>query len=169
MRIVIHHTEFYDWEPVPDDVQVTDADIRAGKVKPLARGAGWLMKVTKEIAGGTHTQLNLPEEQILAKIVHDKTRPEGGRILSRKEAVALFVAENILPHQAPRKSLTKFEVHDDGPDEKLARAFLAPHIEANNIEKDDLEEHIAAYLEPTQAVDHVDHLHTHFKIKAVTQ
>ena len=124
MRVVVHVKKFYDWEPVPADVVVTPQDISSEKVKPAANG-GWLMKVTKTLA--THTQVNLPEKQIVAKIIHDRTRPEGGRTLTRKQAVAFYLSENVMPHHAHRSWVTGFEVHDDGPDEKLAREMLKPH------------------------------------------
>jgi hypothetical protein len=124
MRVTVSVKKFYDWEPVPGDVVVTQQDISSEKVKPAANG-GWLMKVTKNLE--THTQVNLPEEQIIAKIIHDRTRPEGGRVLTRKQAVAFYLSENVMPHHAHRSWITGFEVHDDGPDEKMARAMLAPH------------------------------------------
>ena len=126
MRVVVHVKKFYDWEPVPGDVVVTQADINAERVKPAANDGGWLMKVTKTIK--SHTQVNLPEEQIIAKIIHDRTRPEGGRVLTRKQAVAFYLSENVMPHHAHRSWISGVEVHDDGPDEKLIRAMLAPHV-----------------------------------------
>ncbi len=129
MRIVIHHTKFYDWEPVPRNTLVTPNDIASRKVK--ADGSGWwLMPITKAPEGGTHTQVNLPEEQVIAKIIDDKTRPAGGRTLTRKEAVAMYMSEHILPSHSHRAWLTGVEVHDDGPDEAMARAMLLPHTVA---------------------------------------
>lgn len=163
MRIVAHHTKFYDWEPVPHDVAVTKTDIAAGKVKPSGNG-GWLMPVTKEPKGGTHTEIHIPERQIIAKAIHDKCRAEGGRTLTRAQCVAFYVSEHVLPNAAHRSWLTKFEVHDDGPDEALAREMFGEHVAAGNIPEADLEAHVAAYLEKA---DHAEHLAKHFKVKGV--
>jgi hypothetical protein len=125
MRILVHIKKVYDWEPVPADVKVTPADIAAERVKPSASG-GWLMKVTKNFA--TETQVNLSEEQVIAKIIHDKTRPEGGRVLTRKQAIAFYLSENVMPHHAHRSWITSIEVDDLGaPDEPLMRKMLAYH------------------------------------------
>jgi len=215
MRIVAHVSKFYDWTPVPSDVTVTQADITAERVKP-ASGGGWLMKVTKSVP--THTVATIPEEQVIAKIIHDKCRPEGGRTLTRQQAVAFYMSENVMPHHAHKTFITKFEVDDDGPDEKMFRAQLAPHIisetdkvaacvdagthayvvqaqapvaagsiiqsaastsmcpscghtegadttDSPNIPPEDVEAHVAAYMMPATAADHVAHLHGHFKVK----
>ena len=129
MRIVIHHKKNYDWMPVPAEVKTSGADwdsaVKSGKIKPSASG-GWIMQVVREF--DNFTTVGIPEAQIVAKIIHEKTRPEGGRTLTRKQAVAFLLSENVLPHHAHRSWITKFEVHDDGPDEKLMREMLAPHF-----------------------------------------
>jgi hypothetical protein len=163
MRIVVHHSKFYDWDPVPEDVVVTQTDIASGKVKPAGRGGGWLMRVTKEM--DTHTEIQIPESQVIAKIIHDKTRPEGGRELTRKQAIAFYLSEHVMPHHAHRSWVSKVDVHDDGPDEALFRAALAPHVAAENIAAEDVDAHVEAYMEPATDKDHIDHLHTHFKVK----
>jgi len=124
MRVIVHVNKFYDWVPVPADVTVTQADITSEKVKP-ASGGGWLMKVTQNQP--THTHVQLPEGEIIAKIIHDKCRPEGGRTLTRQQAVAFYLSENVMPHHAHRSFITSFEVEDDGPDEALMRSMLARH------------------------------------------
>ena len=165
MRIVAHVSKFYDWMPVPADVVVSKADKAAGRVK-LGNDGQWLMRVPREMK--SHVQINLPEHQIVAKIIHDKCRPEGGRTLTRKQAVAFYLSEHVMPQQAHRSWITSFEVHDDGPDEALARAMLAPHVQDGTIDTKDVDAHIAAYIESADAEAHVAHLATHFKIvKAV--
>ena len=131
MHLTVHSTKFYDWMPVPDNAKVTDLDIKAERVKP-AGGGGWLMKVTKAPEGGTFTMVTMPEGQIIAKIIHDKTRPEGGRTLTRAEALAFYLSENVMPQHAHRSWITKVEIHDDGPDENMIRAMLAPHTVAES-------------------------------------
>jgi hypothetical protein len=172
MRIVVYHSKFYDWEPVPSDVKVTAADLASGKAKPMARGEGYLMKVTKTPAPGpagkpgeTYTEIALSEAQIIAKIIHDKCRPEGGRTLSRKQAVAMYLSEHTMPHHAERAWLNRVEVLDDGPNEALLREMLAPHIASGtHMEPDEVDAFVAAYMEKADAMDHVKHLHAHFRI-----
>lgn len=131
MRIVVHHKKNYDWMPVPDDVKKSgpdwDSAVKSGKVKPSTGGA-WIMQVVREF--DNYTTVTIPEAQLVAKIIHEKTRPEGGRTLTRKQAVAFLLSENVLPHHAHRSWLTKFEVEDDGPNEALFRAMMAPHLVA---------------------------------------
>jgi hypothetical protein len=111
MRVVVHLAKFYDWVPVPPDVKVAEADVKADRVKPAADG-GWLMKVTKE--ADTYTTVLLPEHQIVAKIIDEKTRSSGGRTLSRKQAVGFYLSEHVMPQHAHRTWIKGFEVHDDG-------------------------------------------------------
>src|ERR1019366_8635762 len=145
MRVTVHLNKYYDWVPVPEGTVLTDADKKSDKVKP-AGGGGYLMQATKK--GETHTTVTLPEEQVIAKIIHDKTRPEGGRKLTRKQALAFYLSEHVMPHHAHRTWVTKVEVHNDGPDEKMMRVMLAPHVTAGNIPATDVEAHVAAYMEP---------------------
>jgi hypothetical protein len=161
MRIVLHHSKFYDDVPVPADVKVTPADIAAGKVKPAANG-GFTMRVTREIPEGTHSQINLPEYEIAAKVIEEKVRRN--TTVTRKQAVALYLTEYSLPLHAHRSWLTKVEVHDDGADPAALKAELDRHVAAGNIDPADVEEHMAAYTQTTTADDHVDHLHKHFRI-----
>lgn len=162
MRIVAHHSKYYDWEAVPADVKVTEADVKAERVKPSGNG-GWVMKVTRDKS--SFTTILIPEKQVVAKIIDEKTRPSGGRVFGRSEAVAHYIAEHVCPHHAHRSWMTKFEVHDDGSDESIARELLAPHVEAGNLSMFELEEHVAAYLRPADAAAHEAHLHSHFKVK----
>jgi hypothetical protein len=167
MRIVAHHSKFYDWEPVPADVKVTAADLASGKAKPMMRGEGYLMKVTKDApSGSTFTEIHISEAQICAKIIHDKCRPEGGRMLTRKEAVGMYLSEHTLPHHAERAWLTKVEVEDSGPDEVLMRQMLMPHAEsATHIEPEEVDAVVANYMQPANADDHVHHLRRHFRLE----
>jgi len=124
MWIVADLKKSYDWVPVPEDTEVTKADIAADRVRPAANG-GWRMRITKPLS--TQMMVTIPEEQIIAKIIHEKCRPEGGRTLTRKEAAAFYISEEHLPYWAKREWITKFYAHDDGPDEAMMRAMLAPH------------------------------------------
>lgn len=163
MRIHVHQTKSYDFVNVPSDVKVTNEDIASGKVRFGLHGEP-RMRITKD--GDTHTEIQIGEHQIIAKIIDDKTRPSGGRTLSRKQAVAMYISEHFAPHHFHRTWLTgKIEVHDDGPDEKLMREMLAPHVEAGNIEASEVEDHVKAYMEPASLEDHAAHMRSHFKVK----
>lgn len=163
MRIIVHHSKFYDWEPVPRDVEVTPEDVAAGRVKPGARaGDYYLMRVVKEPEGGTYTEIRLPEHQILEKIIEDAIKRN--QRLTRRQAVALYVSEHVLPHHAHRSWVTGVEVHDDGPSKDLAAAKLDEHVAAGNIDAADHAAHLAAYLETADGAAHTKHLSDHFKL-----
>ncbi len=157
MRIVIHVSKYYDWEPVPAGVAVTDADKVAGRVKPSVNG-GWVMRVTK--SGNTHTEIQMPEHQVHACALESHLRDKV--VLTRAQAVAKYVARDVMPHHAHRSWMTKVETHDDGPDEALFRAAIKRMADVGKIEPEDIESLVAAYLTPA---DHAAHLTQHFGIK----
>jgi len=157
MRIVIHVHTYYDWEPVPTDVQVTEADIKARRVKPASNG-GWVMRVTKK--GDTHTQINLPEHQIAALIVEGIIRDKV--VHSRADAIAHYLSRHVMPHHAHRNWMKAVETDDDGPDAVQFRALIDRHVEAGNIESEDVDGLVEAYLRPAE---HARHISNHFGIK----
>lgn len=175
MRIAVRLNKFYSWEPVPAGVAVSQADISSGRVKPALDGS-YLMRVPKP--ADTVTEVMLPEAAVIAKIIHEKCRPEGGRTLSRKQAVAFYLSEHVMPGEAHRTWIKDFEVHDDGPDEALFRKMLAPHTmgapasEADpngvppNIEPSEINAHVEAYMDGSDGKAHEAHLRTHFKVVA---
>lgn len=186
MRIVIHVKSHNSWEPVPRDVEVTPHDVEAGKVKPGAAG-GFVMKVPR--AGETHVECQLTESTLIGQIIREYTdKNKQAIILTRAEAVANYLASDIVPHWTNRKHMRHIEIYDDGPSEELFRAMLQPHLEADhgraagkNIDAEDVEEMVKAYLEPLATEydehHHVEgsahahglgvhaHLHRHFKLK----
>lgn len=172
MRIFVRVNKFYDSVPLPSDVEMTPEEeakaLAKGKLKPDAAGVP-LMRVTRGYP--STTEVFIPEDQIVEKILHEKCRPGEGRTLTRKQAVALYMSENVMPLHAHRKWIADVQVHDDGvtaEDEKYARAKFAEHVAADNIPAEDVEEHMAAYLEKADAKAHEDHLRAHFRIaKAV--
>jgi len=176
MRIVVHHAKYYDWQPVPEGVEVSKADIAARRVKPDNAGTGYLMRVPVEHPTGTHTEIQAGEHTIIGKIIQAYTENgRQGEILTRRAAVARLLQQNVLPHHTHPKWMQKVEVHDDGPDEKLFRSLIAPHLDADhasapgkNIEPEDVEDLVKAYLEPVDAAGHVAHLSAHFKVKEAT-
>jgi hypothetical protein len=169
MRVVVHVKAHFDWEPVPPDVVVTDADQKTGRVRPAANG-GWLMQVTRK--RDTHTEVAISEASIIGRIIHEHMPQYGGRTLTRKQAVANFLAMNIMPLHAHPKHFTDLVVDvDDGPDEKLFREMIAPFttsVHASGemlIDPSDVEALVTAYMQSADAAAHQTHLHEHFSIK----
>jgi hypothetical protein len=171
MHVVIHLSKFYDWQPVPRDVAVTPEDIAAGKVMP-DRSGGFRARVLREPPGGTEMTCYITEADVVGKIIHEKTDVRrAGRTFSRRQAVAHIIQDHLLEGVAEWSWIKKVEVHDDGPDKDLALTMLEPHTKARhgrrngmNIAASDVAAHMKAYLEPTQAEDHVAHLHQHFGV-----
>ena len=161
MRLIIQHSKHYDWEPVPADVIVTDADKLSNKVRPSASG-GWLMKVTK--TADSYTEVVIPEAALFHTAFHGDVR---SLHLSRKQAVALHLTKYVLPNHTHSRWITNIEVHDDGPDEACIKQLLADHVAAGNI--DDVTLHLAAYMEaPAKGGFHADlvkgHLGSTFRV-----
>jgi hypothetical protein len=112
------------------------------------------------------------ERSILSKIIQEKVDVKrAGRMFSRREAVAHFIMDHLLELNGITdwSWVTKWEVHDDGPDEALAREMLVPHTLAKhgrrpgqNLPPEHLEPLLARYMEPATAADHVKHLGLHF-------
>ncbi len=171
MRIVVQVSSYYDWEQVPHDVEVKPADIKANRVKPAANG-GYVMKVTRKTA--SYTMVNISEETIVQRIIHEMMPQQGCVPHSRVEAVGQIMARQAMVEHAHPKWMTSFEVHDDGPDEAYFRKMVTPFTttihEASGqplIQPDDLEDLVAKYMGKTTAQDHVDHLHEKFHVKKV--
>ena len=163
MRIVVHHSTRYEFHPVPPGIAVEEDDKLSGRAKPDASGTGWLMRVP--VVADTETTVCLSEATLIHEMFHDARR---SMFLSRKAAAGHFLHDHMRKHHSHPRWVTKIEVHDDGPDEALARAILTPHVAADTIDAADLEAHIAAYLEPADAAAHVAHMSGRFKVKGVT-
>lgn len=172
MRVVVHVSAFYNWEPIPADVKVTEADIKSGRVKPAADG-GMTMRVTRKQA--SHTTVLVPEHEIIARALFELVPRPGLRKLgavNRREALAELLDANIMPEHAHPKHFLGFEVeNDDGPDEAAFRAELARIGEATHhitgeplVDPSEVEAIVAKYLEPVTHAEHVNHLHARFKV-----
>lgn len=167
MRITVHLNRYYDWDPVPDGVQVTEADLASKRAKP-ANGGGYLMRVAKDApVGATHTTVMLPEHELCAMIIADAIR-DHRTDHTRSSAVANYLARHTMPHHAHRSWIEAIEVEDDAPDEALIRKMLKPHVDAGHIEVDDIEAILKSYLTPLDNDGHADHLHAHFGVKKGT-
>jgi len=176
MRVAISLSKFYNWDPVPKGVVVTEEDIAAGKVMPGRDGA-YRMKVVKAPPGGTEHLVTVSESTLIEKIIEEKSDVrKAGRTLSRRQALAHLLQDNIIPGQFEWDWIKGFAVHDDGPNEELMRSKLELHTKAEhgrrpgrmNVPVEHVEDHVKAYMESTTAADHVDHLHLHFGIKKVS-
>lgn len=176
MRLVIHVTHFINWEPVPADVEVTADDIKSGRVKPDTHGRGHEMAVTRsaKMVTGQETsaaEIGIAESTIIARIIHDHMPQNGGLMLTRKQAVANLLAQNIMPRCAHPKHFASITVDvDDGPDEALFRKTIEPYTVAKHasgvmlIDPDDVETMLVRYMAEADAVEHEDHLHAHFGV-----
>lgn len=170
MRVLVHVSAFYDWKPVPEDVKVTQADVKAGRVKPAATG-GFLMKVTQKTQ--SYTTVCISEETVIQRIIHELMPAQGCVLHSRKEAIGQILARNVMPDQAHPKFMLGFEVESDsGPDEELFHKLVSPFTtvvhEASGqvlISEEDMEAALTKYLEKATVQDHIDHLHTKFNVK----
>lgn len=157
MHVHIRLSKFYDWDPIPKGVVVTEQDIAAGKVMPGRDGA-YRMRVVKIPVGGmTKRTCHISEGTLVEKIIEEKSdvRKKAGRTLTRHEAVAHLIADQLLEGAAEWDWILGFDVEvDDGPSEELMRAKLAPHTTADhgrrlgrkNVPPEHVEDHVAAYL-----------------------
>jgi len=168
MRVYLHLSQYYEWEPVPAGTEVTEDDVKAGLVMPAHQG-GYRMKVARP--GPRIRECHINETHIVGRIVAEKSDVRfSGRTLSRKEAVAAVIQEQLLPGHAERNWIAKVEVHDDGPDEDMMHKHLAhlsaiPHARRPGqtiIPPSDIADHKARYAE---TADHAAHLSAHFGVK----
>jgi hypothetical protein len=163
MILVAHLKKYYDWDPIPPNVVVTEQDIFSGKVMPGRLKGDYRMKVPKEPLPGrckmhgicTTRTCTISEGLVCEKIIEEKASVrKAGRTLSRNEAAALILQDHLLTEEHVEwQWLIGFEAHDDGPSEELLRAKLEPHLVADhgrrnrkNIPPEDLPLHVAAYL-----------------------
>jgi hypothetical protein len=154
MRVVIHLTKSYDWEPLQTGIEPTEKDKAALRVKPGSDGR-WLMRITK--IGDTHTTLMLTESELIRHTMFRKVR--FGETMTRREALASWTRENMRHHAHPQW-FKDIEIHDDGPSEELFLAYVARHTEAGHLESEDVGEMVKAYTEHATP----EHLKASFKV-----
>ena len=167
MNVVVHVKKFYDWEPLPDGVEPTNADIVALRVKPAFGGSnnktGWLMRVSKDMK--TYTSVNMPEAEVIAFGIGVWIREK--RIMTRAETVAAYIQRHVMPHNFHRSWISGFETSDDGPDVETFKGYLMTHVEAGNIDNDDVSQLLEAYVKDAGAVGLSDDLENYFNVKRV--
>lgn len=174
MKIVVDVSGYYEWEPVPPDVKVTDADVRARTVKPM-QGGGYLMRVPRDQA--TQVEAHVGEDRVWAMI--EQVYIRSGRIITRKEAAATFLNDYVMPQHAHRRHVRSFTVEDDHDDAErqaaMVEAFRAHLTKLSGIENartrapiidpGDVDAIVEAYAQPTTSDEHACHMHAHFGVK----
>lgn len=168
MRVVVHLRAFFDHVPVPPGVAVSTEDIRNRKVMPGRDPGTWRMRVKRTL--DTHNTALVPESEIAKWIVRCAMPQQGRQRLTRKQAVADYLAVRVYPLHCNPGDMVRFEVHDDGPEEKLFRETIAPYTVATDADGDpliapsDVEAMVKLYTETATSDDHEDHLHGRFNL-----
>lgn len=108
----------YDWAPLPPDVEPTEEDFKALRVKHMMNGE---VHAKVEVARDTHTDVNIPELAICDRMA---SLVALGKPMSREAVVAEYLTETFR-HHAPTKHLVHITVLDDGPDAEMYAADLA--------------------------------------------
>lgn len=146
MRIFIHVSSFYDWEPVPADVEVTEADIKALRVKPADTG-GWLMRVSKSLPNGelTHTDVQMPEGELVALIIDDAIKQRN--FLNRAEAAGHYVARHVAAHNFHRAWVKSVEALDEGGEPEKFAAEVDRFVEVGRLSAEDKDDLLERYAE----------------------
>lgn len=165
MQVVVHVSGFYEWLPVPEDVDTESAEFKKAILDRKVKRAttGWTMRVPKKF--DTHVVVNVNEEDIVQVAIQEMTRGDR-QYLNRVQCVTRLLARHVLPHMAHASEMQEFEIaHDAGPMLDIHDKLIAEHVECQNIDPADVDEMRAAYTEPATIDDHHDHLHKHFRIK----
>jgi hypothetical protein len=179
MRVTIYHSAHYDQVPVPETVEIREADVKSGMIKPGKYG-GYTARVTRRM--DSHTFIPISEAALIARLIYELIPRPGLRKLgpcNRMQLVAELLDANVMPDHAHPEHFTGFEVEcDDGPDEALCRKMLALYTgEAEDgsgvhhltgeplIDPEKVDSIVAKYMEPTTHAGHVDHLHTRFQVQ----
>lgn len=174
MRVTVHLSSWYDYEPVPNDFDKSTDEFKAalssGLVKAASKG-GHVIRVTR--ATDNHVTLHIPESEIAQRLLYHSLAQNGSRVVSRKEAAADYVAICALPNFGLPVHVTKVEVHEDGPpDIAWYKGFLEPYRKGIHARTGEpivpdrmLEPMLKAYSEPATAQDHVAHMHAKLNVQ----
>lgn len=108
---------FYDWVPVPEDVEITDEDKASGAVK-LMQDDEWYARVAFDKE--THHDANIPEEAICRRLAALEFL---GKRSSREEAVVEILRSSFEYH-LDLEHLVKISVTDSGADPALYEKVL---------------------------------------------
>lgn len=121
MRICIHTSAYFDWEPIPEGESPEPGDV----TKPDMNG-DMLRRVLIELEGGetTYTDINVPEDQLTELTGNQITilglrasmpRVEGVEPTDEQIALAWFLSQKVMPGHSPPSAWTLIEV-DGNPD-----------------------------------------------------
>jgi hypothetical protein len=179
MRVVVHHTRYYEWVPLPPDAKKpTEQQLRSKAIKPSASG-GYFMRVAIDAKPGVgdHTLFLIPEQNIAQSILEHAIK--SNEIIDRSAAAYIHITR-IAPHHFHRSWVTKFEVEDSGPEDvaietndKGEVTKTASHLEIlvtehnalGNVADEDVGPLMTAYLKSTKNEDHEKHLTMRFGLK----
>lgn len=170
MIVVVHCKGYYDWVPVPPEVDTESADFKKAlkqmRAKP-ANGGGFTMRVTVTDVGDVENgdlTMTISEAQLIEVDINEMTRGDK-QPMTRSQMLTRYLTRHIMQHHFHPNWAQEVEVHDDGPSEELFREKIGLHVRAGNIEEESVEELVAQYMLPLKAQDHVDHIHTALKVK----
>lgn len=118
MRVHLDVSGFYDWVPVPEGIEVTPADVRAGLAKEMADGM-WRMRVERN-RDSTHA-MGIPEAAVCDRLAALEANGEDS---SRQDVVADLSKHSLKQHLKKRHMRT-LTIEDDGPSEAAMALALA--------------------------------------------
>lgn len=95
MRVIIHQSRYYDWEPLPPGVVPTAEDRAALRVKPMADGS-WRMRVEREQE--THTVIGIPDSALEALAASAANPSSDYHGFSRPQLVAVAIQKSMRHH-----------------------------------------------------------------------
>lgn len=105
MRLIVNVARWFDW--VSEPTQPSDEDIAKRVVKPDAAGR-WMRRIV--IDTPSHTEVTLPESELADCQAHFE-RVEMPK--DRGEVAAWYLADKVMPAQAPRDAWLSIEVHGE--------------------------------------------------------
>ena len=172
-------SKYYEWPELsaedlakmtPEDVQ---SALQAGLLKPSARSGSYCKRVPHPGPAVGHTSLG--EHQIVNAILMEKmARERKHRIITRKEAIAIYLEEVVPLHQMADPAWIEdiTVTHDDGPDPDLLALAMKPFVDVVSprtgdklIAAEHVAAHHAAYAEPATKETHAAHLCAHFGVR----
>ena len=121
MQITIDVSEYFDWEDGPEDYTPTEEEVLGMKYKASVDGT-WLRKIT--VKDTSQTFISIPESQIDVLFNHAEFI---GAPKTRKQIIAQFIEEKVMPGQAEQSCWTNISV--DGDPE--LEAYLNMRFELN--------------------------------------
>lgn len=158
MRVHVEISGYYDWEPAPENMVVTQEDVNALKVKQMADGE-WHIRVTKDVdhlrPEHRYHDVGIHEEMLCQRLAALEFL---GREPSRREVIAEILRDNFR-HHLHRSHLVKINLHEDGPQPELYKACLL----AAGVKQ--VDEALDRYMDTSEGME--DFLNIFFKTDSV--